>query len=166
MMTVSWGGICCSSPPCVTISIREATYTYGNIMEKRVYILNVPSEAYAKEADYYGMVSCRKVDKFKETGLTPVRSKLVDAPYVDEFPMVLECKVIHVYEIGLHTQFIGEVLDVKIDSSVVSDDGSPDIQKIRPFVISPEVGGYNGVNEIIGRAFVLGKSSQKGDGID
>ena len=76
-----------------------------------------------------------------------------------KFPMVLECKVIHVYEIGLHTQFIGEVLDVKIDSSALSDDGSPDIKKIRPFVFTSEVWEYHGVGQMIGRAFVLGKKS-------
>jgi len=52
-------------------------------------------------------MSGREVDKFKEKNLTPVKSSLVDAPYVAEFPMILECKLIHDYEIGLHTQFIG-----------------------------------------------------------
>lgn len=159
VMTIAWGGICCSRPPCVTISLRKATYTYGNIMEKQAYTLSVPSESYAKEADYYGMVSGRDVNKFEKTGLTPIRSELVDAPYVGEFPVVLECKVIHVYEIGLHTQFIGEVLDVKIDASLLDDDGKPDIQKIRPVVFSPDVGQYHGIGEIIGKAFNIGKRS-------
>ena len=159
VMTIAWGGICCSRPPCVTISLRKATYTYGNIMEKQAYTLSVPSEFYAKEADYYGMVSGRDVNKFEKTGLTPIRSELVDAPYVEEFPMVLECKVIHVYEIGLHTQFIGEILDVKIDDSLLDDDGKPDIQKIRPVVFSPDVGQYCGIGEIIGKALDIGKRS-------
>jgi flavin reductase (DIM6/NTAB) family NADH-FMN oxidoreductase RutF len=128
-------------------------------MEKQAYTLSVPSETYAKEADYYGMVSGRNVNKFKETGLTPVKSELVDAPYVGEFPMVLECKVIHVYEIGLHTQFIGEVLDVKIEDSLLTEEGKPDIQKIRPVIFSPDVGKYHGIGEIIGSAFDIGKRS-------
>ena len=115
IMTIAWGGICCSQPPCVTISLRKATYTYGNIMERQAYTLNVPSEKYAKEADYFGMASGKKVDKFKKSGLTPVKSNVVDAPYVKEFPMVLECKVIHHYEIGLHTHFVGEIMDVKVE---------------------------------------------------
>jgi flavin reductase (DIM6/NTAB) family NADH-FMN oxidoreductase RutF len=159
VMTIAWGGICCSRPPCVTISLRKATYTYGNIMEKKAYTLSVPSESYAKEADYFGMVSGRNVKKFEKTGLTPVKSELVDAPYVKEFPMVLECKVIHVHEIGLHTQFIGEVLDVKIDESVLTGEGRPDIQNIRPVVFSPDVGQYHGVGGIIGKAFDIGRRS-------
>ena len=82
-------------------------------------------------------------NKFKETGLTPVKSALVDAPYVGEFPMVLECKVIHHYEIGLHTHFVGEILDVKVDENVLSDNGMPDIEKISPFVYAPEVQRYH-----------------------
>ena len=59
IMTIAFGGICCSKPPCVTISLRKATYTYGNIMERGAYTLSVPSEAYVKEADYFGIVSGR-----------------------------------------------------------------------------------------------------------
>jgi len=157
VMTIAWGGICCSRPPCVTISLRKATYTYGNIMEKQAYTLSVPSETYAKEADYYGMVSGRDVNKFEKTGLTPVKSDVVDAPYVGEFPMILECKVIHVYEIGLHTQFIGEVLDVKIEDSLLTGEGKADIQKIRPVIFSPDIGQYHSIGNVIGRAFDIGK---------
>jgi flavin reductase (DIM6/NTAB) family NADH-FMN oxidoreductase RutF len=157
VMTIAWGGICCSQPPCVTISLRKATHTYGNIMEKMAYTLNVPSENHVKEADYFGIASGRNVDKFKQTGLTPVKSELVDAPYVKEFPMILECKVIHHYEIGLHTHFIGQILDVKVEDSVLTDGDKPDIEKIRPIVFSPEDRRYHGVGGFIGRAFEIGK---------
>jgi flavin reductase (DIM6/NTAB) family NADH-FMN oxidoreductase RutF len=146
-------------PPCVTISLRKATYTYGNIITSQTYTLSVPSVQFVKEADYFGMTSGRNVNKFKETGLTPVKSDLVDAPYVGEFPMILECKVIHQYEIGLHTHFVGEILDVKVDESMLDDDGRPDIEKIRPIVFSPEVRRYHDIGAFIGKAFEIGKKS-------
>jgi flavin reductase (DIM6/NTAB) family NADH-FMN oxidoreductase RutF len=157
VMTIAWGGICCSKPPCVTISLRKATYTYGNIIERKAYTLSVPSEKYAREADYFGIVSGRKVNKFKESGLTPVKSELVDAPYVSEFPMVLECKVIHHFEIGLHTHSIGEIMDVKIDAAVLGDNGAPDISKVKPIVYTPEYQQYYGIGALIGQAFRMGK---------
>jgi flavin reductase (DIM6/NTAB) family NADH-FMN oxidoreductase RutF len=157
-MTIAWGGICCSSPPCVTISLRKATYTYGNIKERGAYTISVPPEKYVQEADYVGMVSGKKVDKFEATKLTPVRSDLVDAPYVQEFPMVLECKVLHTFEIGLHTQFIGEIMDVKADESVIGNDGSPDMRKVRPFVFGAEARYYHGIGSLLGRAFDLGRN--------
>ncbi len=156
VMTVSWGGVCCSKPPCVTISLRKATYTYGNIMERKAYTVSLPSEQYAREADYFGTVSGRKVDKFKSTGLTPVRSELVDAPYVGEFPLVLECRVVHIHEIGLHTQFIGEILDVKIDETVLGTGSRPDVGKIGPFVYGTTAQRYYRVGESIGEAFKIG----------
>ncbi|HSQ39228.1 MAG TPA: flavin reductase family protein, partial [Anaerolineales bacterium] len=92
LMAAAWGGICCSRPPCVSVSLRKATYTYGNIVARGAFTVNIASEQYVKEADYVGLVSGRDVDKFAAAGLTPVKSDLVDAPYVAEFPMVLECK--------------------------------------------------------------------------
>lgn len=158
VMTIAWGGICCSQPPCVTISLRKATYTYGNIMARQAYTLSVPSVNYVQAADYFGMVSGRKANKFKETGLTPVTSELVDAPYVGEFPMILECRVIHHYEIGLHTHFVGEILDVKVDEAVLDANGVPDIEKLRPFVYSPEAQRYHGIGSFVGKAFEIGRS--------
>jgi len=158
VMTVAWGGICCSKPPCVTISLRKATYTYGNIMKRQAYTLSVPSIEYVREADYFGMASGRNVDKFKKSGLTPVKSERVDAPYIEEFPMNLECKVIHYYEIGLHTHFVGEIVDVKVDDNMLGDDGKPDIDKIRPIVYSPEGQRYHGIGRFIGKAFEIGKT--------
>ena len=157
VMTIAWGGICCSRPPCVTISLRKATYSYGNVMARQAYTLSVPSEQYVAQADYFGMVTGREVDKFKETGLSAVKSELVDAPYVGEFPMVLECKVIHHYRIGLHTHFVGEILDVKIEESALTADGQPDVSKISPLVFAPDVSQYYGLGDAIGNAFEVGR---------
>jgi len=157
VMTIAWGGICCSKPPCVTVSLRKATYTYGNIIGRKAYTLSVPSEKYVQHADYFGIATGKKVNKFEKTGLTPVKSELVDAPYVEEFPMILECKVIHHYEIGLHTHFVGEILDVKIDDNLLNDDGDPDVEKIQPLVFTPDVQRYYGIGEFVGKAFDMGK---------
>lgn len=122
-MTAAWGGICCSQPPCVAISLRKATATYGNILARRAFTISIPSKRHVKQADYLGLVSGRGVDKFAATKLTPVKSELVDAPYVEEFVLVLECKLAHTIELGLHTQFVGEILDVKAEETVFGRGG-------------------------------------------
>ena len=63
-MTAAWGGICCSQPPCLAVSLRKATYTYGNILARKAFTINVPSEAYARQAFYLGMFPAKTVDKF------------------------------------------------------------------------------------------------------
>ena len=158
VMTIAWGGICCSKPPCVAISLRKATYSYGNIMERKAFTVNIPSETHAGQADYFGLVSGKNEDKFAATGLTPTKSDMVDAPYVNEFPLILECRVIHTLEIGLHTQFIGEIIDVKADESMLNEKGLPDIEKIKPIIFTPETRSYHKVGAYLGAAFSIGRN--------
>ena len=160
-MVVAWGGICCSNPPCVGIAIREATYTYGNIMARKAFTISIPSEKFIKEADYFGIVSGRTEDKFAATKLTPVKSDLVDAPYVKEFPLILECSVTQVVKLGLHTLFIGEIKDVKADETMLGKDGAPDIEKIKPMIFDPVNRTYYGVGKYLGNAFSEGNKIKK-----
>ena len=161
VMTAAWGGICCSSPPCVAIALRKATYTYGNIVQQGAFTINIPSEKHARCADYFGIVSGKKTDKFDVSGLTPVKSTLVNAPYIEEFPFALECKLIHQIEIGLHTQFIGEILDIKAEEGVLDEKGMLDIEKVRPFFYAPGANTYYRMGEFLGEAFSIGQDVKK-----
>ena len=80
VMTAAWGGIACSKPPCISVSLRSATASHGNITARKAFTISLPSREQAAQADYFGLVSGRNADKFAATGLTPVRSDLVDAP--------------------------------------------------------------------------------------
>lgn len=162
MMAVAWGGICCGKPPCLGISLRKATYTYGNIVRNQAFTVSIPSVSHVREADYVGIYSGRNEDKFAATGLTPVRSELVNAPYVKEFPLVVECKVLHTIEIGIHTQFIGEMLDVKAEENVLGEDELPLMEKAQPFAFIPGGQIYYRMGEYVGKAFSVGKKPQAG----
>ena len=157
MAAVAWGGICCSDPACVTISLREATYSYGNIIHRKAFTVNIPSEKYIKEADYVGLVSGRNENKFAVAKLTPVKSKLVDAPYVGEFPFILECRLLRAVKIGLHTQFIGEIKDIKVEKSVLNKQGIVDIKKVKPFLFNPADRTYHAIGKYLADAFSVGK---------
>ena len=156
LMTASWGGICCSQPPCVAVSLRKATYTHGNLLARKAFTISIPSQDYVRQTDYIGLVSGRDVDKFKATKLTPVKSDVVDAPYVQEFPLVVECRLAHVFELGLHTQFVGEVLDVKAEDSVMDKGGLLEITKVKPLVFAPDAQAYYGIGQFVGQAFSVG----------
>lgn len=157
VMTVAWGGTCCSSPPCIDIALRKATHSYQSIIDRKAFTVHVTPERYLTEADYFGIVSGRDVDKFAATGLTAVRSDVVDAPYIKEFPFVMECRLFKVVELGLHTQFIGEIMDVKTDDDMLDDRGLPDVDSIKPVVMVPEIRRYYGFGEKLGDAFIVGK---------
>ncbi len=157
IMTAAWGGICCSAPPCVTVSLRQATYTFDSIIHRKAYTISIPSESQMKEADYAGIVSGRNVDKFSAQKLTPVRSEIIDAPYISECPVIIECKLLRVVDIGLHSQFIGEIMDVKADESVLGENGIPDILKIKPLIFDPGSRSYYGIGGFLGKGFSVGK---------
>jgi flavin reductase (DIM6/NTAB) family NADH-FMN oxidoreductase RutF len=159
--TVAWAGLCSSKPPCVAVSLRDATYSFTNLMQRRAFTLNIPSESMVRQVDYCGIASGRRTDKFAAAGLTAVKSDLVDAPYIEEFPLVLECKVIQVVELGLHTQFIGQIVDVKADEAVLGEKNQPSIEKIRPIVFAPDNFGYYGIGRFLGQAFQIGKELQE-----
>jgi flavin reductase (DIM6/NTAB) family NADH-FMN oxidoreductase RutF len=155
-MTAAWVGVCCSRPPCITVSLRAATYSHGSIRERRAFTINIPSEKFLKEVDYIGLVSGSDTDKFSATKLTPVRSELVDAPYVKEFPLVLECKLRHMFELGLHTQFVGEIVDVKADEAILTNE-LPDMKRVNPVLYAPVVRKYYAVGRYLGEAHAVGK---------
>jgi flavin reductase (DIM6/NTAB) family NADH-FMN oxidoreductase RutF len=157
VMTAAWGGIACSKPPCICVSLRAATASHANIVARRAFTVSLPSRAQTAAADYFGLASGRDVDKFAATHLTAVASELVDAPYVGEFPLVLECALVQTHELGLHTQFIGEVKDVKVDESCLDAEGRVDVRLLDPIALAIEAGGYFALGELIGPAFSMGK---------
>jgi flavin reductase (DIM6/NTAB) family NADH-FMN oxidoreductase RutF len=161
LATIAWGGICCSDPAAVTVSLRKSRHTYDAIMQRKAFTINVASESFAREADYAGMASGRDSDKFATAKLTAVRSDLVDAPYVAEFPLVLECRLLQTVEVGVHTQFIGEIVDVKAEEDVLDANGVLDPSKVRPIVYAPSNRTYYGIGEVVGKGFDMGKDLLK-----
>lgn len=155
IMTCAWAGIACSKPLCVNVSLREATLTYHNIKQTEAFTVNIPSEKYFKEVDFVGIVSGKDHDKFKETGLTAEKSKLVNAPIVKEFPYALECHLIKQVELGLHTMFIGEIVGMVADSEVLNQNQHPDIEKVRPMLWGSFM--YYSIGSRLGDAFSAGK---------
>ena len=145
----------------MTISLRKSRHSYDAILQRKSFTVNVPSEAFARAADYAGIVSGRDSDKFAAASLTPVKSDLVDAPYVAEFPLVFECRLLQTVEIGVHTQFIGEIIDVKAEEDVLDGNGVPDASKVLPMIYSPSNRTYYGVGAVVGKGFDIGRELLK-----
>ncbi|MFA6770836.1 MAG: flavin reductase family protein [Bacteroidales bacterium] len=158
IMTAAWGGVACSRPPCVTISLREATHSFGNIKRSGAFTVNIPSEKHVKQADYAGIVSGRDHNKFLDTALTHKKSEFVNAPIVMEFPYALECKLIKQIELGLHTMFIGEIMGIVADEGVIGNQNLPDIEKVRPILFGSSGSKfYYKVGNKLGDAYSIGK---------
>ncbi len=157
-MTAAWGGVCSSDPPCIAVSLKTTTHSYHSIKRLACFTVSIPSEQYLVETHYVGLTSGRDGDKFASLGLTPLRASHVNAPYVDEFPIVFECKLVHSLDLGSHTQFIGKVLDVKANDEVVNCHG-PDMARIRPLIFDPGLRRYFSIGNPLGDADVLRSTS-------
>jgi flavin reductase (DIM6/NTAB) family NADH-FMN oxidoreductase RutF len=163
LMNAAWGGICCSQPPSVAVSLREATLTYHNILHSEAFSIGIPSRDQVQIADYVGVVSGRDHDKFLDTGLSVLKSTRVNAPIAAELPFSLECKLVQHHKLGLHTIFIGEIVGILADEAVLGPKGQPDIEKTRAILW----GGfgsnhYYAVGERLARAFSVGKELEPG----
>jgi flavin reductase (DIM6/NTAB) family NADH-FMN oxidoreductase RutF len=158
IMNAAWGGICCSEPPCVAVSLREATLTYHNILHSQAFTVGIPSQRQVEIADYAGIYSGHNHDKFKETGLTPVQSEKVKAPITLEFPYTLECNLMQHHKLGLHTIFIGEIVGIQADEEILGGKGLPDIEKVEAILYGGfGSNNYYAVGKPLGKAFSIGK---------
>ncbi|SBW06349.1 Flavoredoxin [uncultured delta proteobacterium] len=164
IMTAAWGGVCCSEPPLVAVSVRKERWTYDAILTREAFTLSIPSADQAARVDFAGMASGRKTDKFKDTGFTPARGEFVDAPYVLECPVVVELVLRTSLELGSHVQFIGEVRDVKIEEGCLDADGKPVREKIDPLLYDIGAREYCRVGQSVCKAFSSGKVFLKKSG--
>jgi flavin reductase (DIM6/NTAB) family NADH-FMN oxidoreductase RutF len=155
-MTAAWGGVCSSDPLSISFSVQRTRHTYQALIEKKECTICIPSTAHVKEADYFGVSSGRDRDKFSDTGLTPVRAPSVNAPYVGEFPIVIECRITHVVDVGVHDLFVAEVVDVLIDDSYLTADGKPDLQEAPFFFYNPLDRSYYKTGDYLMKGFSTG----------
>jgi len=117
----------------VCIGVSPKRYSHNLIAESGEFVVNVPSIDIEKEMHFCGTKSGRDLDKFKETGLTPVPAKKVKSPLIAECFGHLECKVVQSHTCGDHTLFVGEVLDSSIDEEVLTG-GRLNPLKAKPIV--------------------------------
>ena len=148
ILTIAWAGTICSSPAMVSISVRPERYSYDIIKASGEFVINLVTEKLTFATDYCGVRSGRNVDKWKETGLTPVPAQTVKAPVIAESPVAIECRVTEVKELGSHHMFLAEVTGVSVDEQWLNERGSLELAKAEPIVYSH--GGYYGLSELLG----------------
>jgi len=161
IMTVAWGGFCSSEPPSISISVYPEHHSFQSILERKAFTVSVPSVDLAREVDFAGLTSGADLDKFAVAGLTAIRAEHVDAPFVAEAPVVVECRLSRSVEVGVQTILIGEIVDVKAEEDVLGANGLPDILKVRPLIYEPGNGRYVSIGDIVGKGFSIGRELVK-----
>ena len=122
IITIAWCGITNTTPPKTYISVRPSRHSYEIIKEKREFVINLTPSALAKKADYCGIYTGKKVDKFEKCGFTKEKATVVDAPMIGECPISIECKVTDIIPLGSHDMFLADIVSVNVDEKMLEGD--------------------------------------------
>jgi len=126
IVTVAWTGILCTHPPKTYISVRPSRHSYELIRESGEFVINLTTGALTRAADFCGMKTGKKVDKFKECNLTAdFDSNFEDfsCPAIAESPMSIYCKTEQIVPLGSHDMFIADVVGISVDESLIDATG-------------------------------------------
>ena len=156
-MAVAWGGIANGEPPMISVAIRHQRYTLIGIRQNMAFSINLPSVDLIREADYCGIVSGAKVDKVEVCQFKVFYGKLGNAPLIEQCPVNLECKVMHLINMGSHCLVIGRIEETHISQDYLTD-GEPDVEKMNPLTyISSPYRQYRSLGEVIGKGHAIGQ---------
>ena len=129
IITIGWTGILNTIPPKTYISVRPTRHSYNIIKEKGEFVINLTPSNLVKEADYCGIYTGKKVDKFAKCKLTKVKGTQIDAPMIDECPVSIECKVTDIIPLGSHDMFMADIVAVNVDENLFDKDDKMRLDK-------------------------------------
>lgn len=150
IFTVSWVGTICTNPPMCYISVRPERHSYEIIRQTGEFVINLTNEELAFAADWCGVRSGKDYNKFAEMKLTPAASTLVKAPYIQQAPLSVECKVKEIVPLGSHDMFIADVVNVLANRRYIdSETGEFKLNDAK--LIAYSHGHYHRLGEEIGK---------------
>ena len=129
VFTVGWTGIINTRPPKTYISVHPDRYSYDFIKKTGEFTINLPSTKLVSKVDTCGVKSGRKIDKFKELNLSYEKGELINAPIITDCPINLECRVFESVDLGSHTMFMADILNVHVDEKLLDENGRLMIEK-------------------------------------
>lgn len=124
ILTVAWCGTVATTPSKTYISVRPSRYSYDIIKRTGEFVINLVPASMAKIADYCGIYTGAKVDKFEKCKLTPTPIEGVSAPAIAECPLSIACRVTDVVPMGTHDMFLADVLSVEADETLFDEKGA------------------------------------------
>ena len=159
IITIAWTGIINTIPPKTYISVRPSRHSYNMIKEKGEFVINLTPASLIKSADYCGIYTGAKVDKFAKCGLTKEEANEVGCPMIAESPLSLECKVTEIVKIGTHDMFLADIVAVDVDETLLDKNGKLDLGRANLAAFAH--GEYYELGKKIGR---FGFSAEKEKG--
>ena len=159
VMNAAWGTM--QERGNVALNLTETHKTVKNIKKRKAFTVSIADAAHVVEADYFGVVSGNQENKkFENSGMTAIKSDVVDAPIINEFPICMECELIEYQDNTYGCGVIGKVIRVTADESVMDGD-MIDMSLVNAIAFDPYTHGYYKVTERVGDAFKDGLQMKK-----
>lgn len=161
--TLAFATMCSHHPPAVMIAINTTLKrkTLKSILHSKEFCLGFPSIGHVSETDYFGIASGYDTDKIRDVGFSYKTAENVNAPIINEFKVSLECKVMHIAEVGSHTQITGEIVNVQADECVLDDNNKIIAEMINPIVYDDISHAYFEMGEKVAKGFKTGLKFMK-----
>ena len=152
VMNAAWGTML--DRDAVALNLTETHKTVENIKRTKGFAVHIADAKHVAEADYFGVVSGRaEPKKFEKSGMTCVKSELVDAPVINELPVALECEFIEYQNGPTGIGVIGKVLRTSVEDAVLTPDGKVNVDALDAIAFDPYTHGYYRVSGRVGDAF-------------
>lgn len=159
VMNAAWGQVAAMDK--IALFIDEEHKTTKNIRTTKAFTVAIADQAHMKEADFFGIATGNTMeDKFERTGLHAVKSSHVNAPIIEEFPVVMECELDDIIDGSIHA-VVGKIVNVAADEDVLSENGKVDPAKLNALIFDNYQNGYYACGEKVGLAWNAGKDLMK-----
>ena len=129
IITIAWTGIVNTIPPKTYISVRPSRHSYEMIKKSGEFVVNLTPVSLIKTADFCGIHTGAKVDKFERCGLHKAPASAVSVPLIEECPLALECKVTDVIPLGSHDMFLADIVAVDVDETLIDKAGKLHLER-------------------------------------
>ncbi|MBE6602099.1 MAG: flavin reductase family protein [Ruminococcaceae bacterium] len=160
VLTVAWTGIINSDPPKTYISVRPSRYSYEIIKKSGVFAINLTNRDLVRAADWCGVCTGAKNDKFAKCNLSYESAKEIDCPILSDSPVVLECRVTDVVALGSHDMFLADIVAVDVNETLVDDTGKLHLEKAE--LVAYAHGDYYELGKRLGHfGFSVAKKKKK-----
>ncbi len=151
VMNAAWGTMI--ERDIVGLNLSETHKTVKNIKRNKAFTVSIADAKHVVEADYFGIASGNKVeDKLSKAKMTAEKSKNVNAPIVNEFPVCLECEFIEFQDGAYGIGVVGKVVNVCVEEGIMDGD-KVSVEKMQAIAFDPFTHGYYKVSERVGDAF-------------
>ena len=155
VMNAAWGMICAMDK--IALFIDEDHKTTQNILKTKALTVALADKAHMDVADFFGIASGNRMnDKFERTGYHAVRSAHVNAPVIEEFPVVMECELLEHLKDEYVSGIVGKIVNVKADEAVLDEEGKVDPAKLNAIMFDQFRSGYYLTGEKAGQAWNAG----------